>query len=374
VTDILVLGGGLAGLSASLYLARAGHRVRLLEQKEYPRHKVCGEYLSLEVVPYLQSLGADLYTLQPKMQSRLLLTGPGGTPVRQQLPLGGLGLSRYALDHFLAERALEAGAHIHIRQKVLALNLDEDGGEVRTQTGDRFRARVLLNATGKRSIVDKVLQRPFADRTAPWMAVKQHMAWAGCPEDEVQLHNFPQGYCGVSQVESGVVNVCYLVRTEALRQAGSLEQLERLFLSANPVLEQLLGDGQRLWKRPLVISNVSFARKTQRESQVLMLGDAAGLISPLCGNGMAMAIGAGRLAGEQVHAFLDGRISRTDMQRNYTRSWRRHFSHRLWWGRQVQAFFGTPGLTDLALRAIRYFPPVLHQIIRRIHGTPDYVS
>jgi len=374
LNDVLVLGGGLAGLSAAIQLARSGHEVALLEQKSYPRHKVCGEYLSLEVVPALRSLGVDLYDLRPRVQKKLWLTGPGGQGLRHALPLGGLGLSRYALDHFLAEHARAAGVKLLTGQKVVSVRPGLPLAEVHTQTGACYRARLVFNATGKRSLIDRELSRGFLRKTAPWMAVKQHMSWSACPEDEVQLHNFPEGYCGISQVESGRVNVCYLVRTGALKACGgNVAELERRLLRANPILDRLFAEGVRHWDRPLVISNVSFSRKPPVERGMLMLGDAAGLISPLCGNGMAMAIGSGLLAGAQADPFLRGKKSRAAMERDYRRAWRQRYAQRMRWGRNLQALFGTPGLTDAAFAAIRYFPPILTQIISRTHGTPAYV-
>src|SRR5690349_12812097 len=99
--DILLIGGGLAGLAAALDLARRGHQVTVVERKQYPFHKVCGEYVSNEVLPYLRRLGADPAELGPAAISKFLLSSPGGLTLTSPLDLGGFGVSRYLLDDFL---------------------------------------------------------------------------------------------------------------------------------------------------------------------------------------------------------------------------------------------------------------------------------
>ncbi|WP_220101243.1 NAD(P)/FAD-dependent oxidoreductase [Chitinophaga oryzae] len=109
---IIIIGGGLAGLTSAIHLARAGLPVSLVEKNTYPRHKVCGEYISNEVLPYLQWLGADPAVLAPADISRLLLSAANGKTISATLPLGGFGVSRYTLDHFLLNKALAAGVRL----------------------------------------------------------------------------------------------------------------------------------------------------------------------------------------------------------------------------------------------------------------------
>ena len=367
ITDIAILGGGLAGLTAAIHLALQGFRVVVLEQGDYPRHKVCGEYLSREVEPYLQSLGVELAGLQPKLLSRLLLSGPGGAVLRSDLPLGGISLSRYALDHALALRAGQAGAEVHTSCKVRQVKQSDTGYEIHTHRGEVYQARQVLAAFGKRSLLDKALSRPFLAKPAPWLGIKYHME-APCPEDEVQLHLFPGGYCGVSKVETGLVNVCYLVREEQLKRFGTIRQLEERALSLNPYLRRVLQEGRTVWEKPLTISNISFAPKRKAEQGMLMAGDSAGLISPLCGNGMAMAILSARLAAECLTAQLDGKQKEDGAALAYRRLWRKQFGHRMWWGRQIQAAFGSAVLSDSILYLGKYFPRIVHQIISQTHG------
>src|SRR5690554_6642364 len=98
-TDILIIGGGLAGLTAGIHLSRHHLRVLLIEKQKYPQHKVCGEYVSNEVLPYLQQLDIDVDALQPSQLHRFLLSTVEGKTIGCDLPLGGFGVSRYALDH-----------------------------------------------------------------------------------------------------------------------------------------------------------------------------------------------------------------------------------------------------------------------------------
>ena len=99
--DILIIGGGLAGLVNAIHLSAAGLSVILIEKNEYPKHKVCGEFISNEVLPYLQHLNADPMTIGAKKINRLLISTTRGKTIETKLPLGGFGISRYALDHFL---------------------------------------------------------------------------------------------------------------------------------------------------------------------------------------------------------------------------------------------------------------------------------
>jgi flavin-dependent dehydrogenase len=138
----------------------------------------------------------------------------------------------------------------------------------------------------------------------------------------------------------------------------------------NPFLENIFSKAEFLYDRPLTISRISFARKSQVDRHVLLLGDAAGLIAPLCGNGMSMALHAGKIAFAEIDAFLSGRIDRFEMETNYTSEWEKQFSGRLSAGRLIQRFFGSATLSNLLLSTVKPFPRIVSLLIRQTHGTP----
>src|SRR4051812_29820818 len=107
--DIIIVGGGLAGLTNAIQLADAGLDVLVIEKKSYPFHRVCGEYISNETLPFLKSIGADLSVLFPSNINRLLVSSPGGSKMEMPLQMGGFGVSRYSLDNYLYSLALSRG-------------------------------------------------------------------------------------------------------------------------------------------------------------------------------------------------------------------------------------------------------------------------
>ena len=366
--SLLVLGGGLAGLTAALHLARAGVAVTLLEKKQYPFHRVCGEYISHEVRAYLQKLGFDPMALGAKDLRRLHLSSPQGRVVRMQLPLGGFSLSRYRFDQALYEAGQQAGVDFRLGQTVRTVAWQDGRHQITLADGQKLSAPLAIGAFGKRSSLDRQLQRRFFGQRSPYLGVKYHAALP-YPADQVGLYNFRAGYCGVSQVETGLVNLCYLTTRQQLKEAGgSIEALEQQVLSRNPELGDLLAQAQPAFDQPLVINEISFAPKPPVEQHLLMAGDAAGLITPLCGNGMAMAIQGGKLAAEHSLAFLQGHLTRPQMERSYARAWRRQFGRRLWIGRQIQAWFQQPWLAEASVQAMQALPGPARWVIRQTHG------
>src|ERR671913_125571 len=116
--DVAIIGGGLAGLAASIQLSRLGYKVALFEKETYPFHKVCGEYISLESRSFLISLGLDLDKLNLPFIDTLHLTAPNGKQFTTGLPLGGFGISRYKLDNSLVQIAMRDGVHVFQNTKV----------------------------------------------------------------------------------------------------------------------------------------------------------------------------------------------------------------------------------------------------------------
>jgi len=121
--DAAVIGGGLAGLSLSIQLAKAGYNVVLFEKEKYPFHKVCGEYISLESWDFIKGLGLDLEKMNLPIIKNLIVSSPNGNSLEQPLPLGGFGISRYGLDNELYKIAKDAGVKIHEGTKVNELSL-----------------------------------------------------------------------------------------------------------------------------------------------------------------------------------------------------------------------------------------------------------
>lgn len=365
--DILIIGGGLAGLTSAVHLSQLGWEVALLEKKNFPRNKVCGEYISNEVLPYLNSIGITPLQWEAKQITRFQLTAPSGKRVEAPLDLGGFSIRRYTLDDCLYKEAIQNGVEVLLDSSVEQVRFKENFFEISTQKGQILEAKIVIGAYGKRSNLDKKLNRPFFQDRSYYIGVKQYFEFpfAG---DLVALHNFEGGYCGVSKVENDWVNVAYLTTKQSLQSAGSVKALEEKVLSKNPHLREIFTKGKPIYERPFVISNVSFQSKKRVCDHILMCGDSSGMISPLCGNGMAMAIHSAQIATELIHSFLEGKISRSEMEQAYIRQWNQLFQNRLFWGRHLQSFMGHRWVSELAVRSLQVFPFLIKPIIRQTHG------
>lgn len=368
--DILLIGGGLAGLAAALDLTGRGHSVAVIERKQYPFHRVCGEYVSNEVLPYLRRLDADPAALGPAAITQFLLSSPGGRSLSAPLDLGGFGVSRYALDDFLYRLALGRGVIFHLKNTVtdVAFDAATDQHRVTLADGRELTARVVLGTYGKRANLDRQLQRPFFSQRSPYLGVKYHLRLPGFPRDLIALHNFADGYAGISAIEDDKLCFCYLTTRRNLRRHGSIPAMEQAVLAQNPRLREILGAAERLYPQPEVINEISFGPKQPVEQHVLMCGDAAGLITPLCGNGMAMALHGAALAAAAADDLLRARRSRAAMEAAYTRAWQAQFGARLRVGRAVQRLFGRPVLSELVVGGLRHWPGAVRALMRQTHG------
>lgn len=370
--EVLIVGGGLAGLTAAIHLARQGYAVVLLEKEAYPHHKVCGEYVSNEVLPYLQWLGTDPSPLSPVAITHLEFSVASGKKLYTALPLGGFGLSRYSFDYHLYGKALQYGAVIE-QEQVTAVEFHKDMFEIRTASGNSYEAKVVIGAFGKRSSLDLRLERDFMKKTSPWLAVKGHYKGLH-PDHVVGLHNFDGGYCGVSKVENDTLNICYLVQYSSFKQFKNIDSHREQVLYKNPVLREIFSNALPLFEKPLTISQVSFARKAAIEDHILMTGDTAGLIHPLCGNGMAMAIHSAKIAAEQVAHYLDGYITRAEMEQKYADEWNGLFRSRMNTGRSIASLLQHKIWAEAMTGMLRLFPGLLPALIRRTHGRPIEIA
>ena len=368
-TDIIIIGGGLAGLVSAIHLSKAGMGVTLIEKNEFPKHKVCGEYISNEVLPYLQQLGADPLSTGAKKINRFLLSTTNGKSIETKLPLGGFGVSRYTLDHFLLQKAKQNNCKI-FQDTVSDVHFTNDIFLVTTKEGNDLSAKIVIGAFGKRSNIDIVLDRAFIKNRSPFVAVKTHVK-GSFPDDLVALHNFKGGYCGVSMVENGNLNICYLANYKSFLQYRNIEAFNQEVLYKNPHLKNIFENTVPVFHHPLTISQISFSDKTTVHDHILMCGDAAGMIHPLCGNGMAMAIHSAKIASELVIAYFEKKIkTRQELESAYNRLWNIEFKHRIRTGRILQSFFGKDNLARAIMYGITHIPGVLPAIIKQTHGKP----
>ena len=371
--DVAIVGGGIAGLSLSIQLAKAGYSVVLFEKEKYPFNKVCGEYISLESWDFILSLGLNLDKLNLPLIKKLIVSSPNGKNIEQQLPLGGFGISRYNLDYELYKIAKECGVYIYEETKVNDIIYQDDTFTISTSTLT-IQSKIAAGTFGKRSNIDVKWKRYFTtqktNKLNNYIGIKYHVK-TDLPADTIALHNFKDGYCGVSKIEDEKYCLCYLTTAENLKSNNnSIAEMERNILHKNPFLKQIFTSATFSTGFPVTISQISFDKKKQIVNHVLMIGDAAGMITPLCGNGMSMALNGSKIAFEGIANFLKNKIGRNEMELAYSLKWKQQFAARLKTGRTIQRLFGKEKLTNVFISAIKPFPFIIRSLIRSTHGKP----
>jgi flavin-dependent dehydrogenase len=367
--DVIIIGGGLAGLCNAIHLSKLGKKVLLIEKNEYPKHKVCGEYISNEVLPYLDFLEVNPFDSGAVRINNFQLSTTKSNIISAKLPLGGFGISRYTLDLVLSEKAKENGVTI-LQDVVLNITFLKDFFQVETKDNNIFTSKITIGAFGKRSLLDVKMGRNFIQKKSPYLGVKMHVK-GNFKEDLVALHNFKGGYCGVSKVENNAINLCYITNYATFKQYKNIEDFQEQVVFKNNYLKEIFQSSEALFEKPLSISQISFETKKPVENHILMCGDSAGMIHPLCGNGMSMAIQSAQLASNLILNYFNGEIeTRKELEKQYIRQWKRKFSLRLKAGHFIAMLFRKDTIASVLLQILKKLPFLLPIIIKQTHGKP----
>ncbi len=366
MNKIVIIGGGLAGLVCSIRLLRKGFHCILIEKKKYPFHRVCGEYISNEVKPFLQREKLFPFEVQTANIDEFELSANNGKRAILPLGQGGFGISRYYFDNFLFDIAITEGLEC-FQEEAIDIRYTNNGFDVATDR-QTIHTDILICAHGKRSKIDKQLNREFINKRSPYLGVKYHIKYTH-PVNRVSLHNFDEGYCGVNAVENGVVNLCYLSHRNNLKKFKNISEMEEAILFKNPHLREIFSNAEFLFDKPEVINEISFETKGPIEKHCLMVGDAAGMITPLSGNGMAMAMHSAYVLSECIgkHARKTD-FKRQHLESDYAQAWNQLFARRLARGRQIQNLFGKKLLSNLSVNLALYSKPIAQVLIRQTHG------
>ena len=298
--DLLILGGGPAGSAAAIGLARAGRRPLLLERQRETGDALCGGFLSWHSLAALDQLGLE--KLRGATVERVRLFAPAGS-ASAPLPRPALSVSRRQLDSALLAHAEALGARIE--RGVLAREIE--GRSVRTD-GDRFEPEHLLLATGKHDVRGCGRPRPDGD---PALGLRVRLgpapALTRLIEGAIELHLFDRGYAGLVCQEDGAANLCLAVRKSRLAEAGGPRALIAAIGRELPALGERfawLADEAEID----AIASIPYGwRATGTEAGVYRLGDQAGVIPSLAGEGMGIALASGAAAAAAVLAGEDAK-------------------------------------------------------------------
>ena len=345
--DVVIAGGGPAGSSAAIHLAARGARVLLAEQKKFPRAKLCGEFISPECLDHFERLGvADrMMAAGGARLTQTVFYSRGGRSVNvpsewfSSQP-GALGLSRAEMDHKLLERAREAGVEVLEDTQACGLILEERRLRgIQLKSSDVVSgatALVTVDATGRTRALARRLNgdgKKSKKSRAPFVAFKAHLENAHVAEGACEIYFYAGGYGGLSSVENGLSNLCFIASAKDVRACASdAERVMREVVTRNSRAAYTLAHA-RTRTEWLGVSLESFGRQEPVPADgLLTIGDAAAFIDPFTGSGMLMALESGEVAAGVIMDHLQGLRkgeSFAAITRDYRTIYRQRFAARL---------------------------------------------
>ncbi|MFD0616205.1 NAD(P)/FAD-dependent oxidoreductase [Paenibacillus sp. GCM10027629] len=375
--DVVVLGGGMAGSCIAKALADRQWETALIDRQTFPRHKVCGEFLSPETQSTLHALGLTetVAALHPQRIERARLIFEHGGEIELPIPGSAWGLSRYAMDEALHSAAMQAGAQLHLSTTVTGIEQRGKGYTVRTKQGENtslFHARAVIAAWGANSRVAHTGHRPNAAASGQqaYIGVKTHYDGLTM-EPVIEMYFFRGGYLGLCPIEDGRVNAAALLSRSKFAKAGK---------SVLSILESAVQRNRRLAARlaaavpspgtQAAIAPVYLQRKPAPWDGFPRLGDASAMIAPLCGDGMSMALRSAALCAPLADSYLRGNLSLQDWEQRFTQEILREFSGPLRWGSVLQWLMGKPVTQQLLPIAARIAPVLANGLVQATRLKP----
>jgi flavin-dependent dehydrogenase len=339
--DVAIVGAGPGGSALAALLARRGYSVALIDRDAFPRDKLCGEFLSYDALPIIESLGVDL-GCTPHID-RCRIVGRHRT-YKFDFPHPARGVSRTLLDAALHLCAVENGA-----QAITATATAVSRHTVTSESGI-VNARVVAGAWGRWGRFDQQLQRAFVrDRSHRNFGFKRHYRGDGA-KGLIELFSFAHGYLGVNDVEDGITNICGLVHARRLQNhKGRWDAFVETIRAEEPRLDEMYARYAPAQDGFLSSEPVIFRARSAVEEGIFMIGDASGVIDPLTGNGMAMAMQSAVVAAPFIANVLEGRDRATN-ENAYRARHAQLFAPRIAWSRRVAFLLSRPALLDAALR------------------------
>jgi flavin-dependent dehydrogenase len=370
--DVVVAGGGPAGASAAIHLSACGARVALVEQKRFPREKLCGEFISPECLKHFEKLGVDRSMSEAggmeltetvfysERGRRVSVPSAWFNPERK---LGALGLSRAEMDARLLERARQAG--VLVLEETQASGLVMEKGSVcgvRLKSSGAgtlaFSSLVTIDATGRTGALSRRVgednSRPARKSRAQLVAFKAHLKNTSVQAGHCEIYFYGGGYGGLSSVEGGLSNLCFITRARDVREKGSDPvKVMREVVCRNERARRTLADAQAEseW---LSVALEGFGRRAAVPARgLLAIGDAASFIDPFTGSGMLMALESGEIAAGVIINHLDA-LRRGEsfhqLARDYDTLYKARFGARLRLCSLLRRAAFVPGLAATAIR------------------------
>ncbi len=375
--DVCVIGGGPAGSTAALVLARTGASVCLVEKRRFPRETLCGEFLSHEVAAALEELGleADFQQLDPNPIARFTFLPGRGHVFSLPLDFPAYGMPRGKFDHMLLRAAARAG--VTVLQPAEVLKITRHGElfnlDCRTEEGGRsLSGSWVIGAYGKGAAPDQEESRHVAGRRTGFNGVKFHI-----PErllgtilpDEILIAPGRGMYCGINVVGGGTATLCFLERRSA-HDASPRLRIQDL-VRQNPDAGSRIAPAALEFLREAPVygtANITFGPRETVRNGVFMVGDAAGVIAPLAGDGIGIAVQQARLFCSLFARMRSRNLTREFLEQEYQRASLRLLAGRMRIALLCQRVMLSRALCPLIPGMLTIAPGLLPLLLRATRG------
>ncbi len=377
--EIGIIGGGPAGSTAAFYLAGYGFNVCLFEKKIFPRETLCGEFLSAEVIYFLRELNLfdEFLSFKPNKINSFCFFNNSGKSIKSKFNFDAYGLRRSVFDNFLLCNAKRKGVTVFQPAEVKEILPGNEFHHLiikdKNQKEKKIIARNLISAFGKQNPLDESLNRNFAKRKSKLNGIKFHL-------DKNELKNFEKGeiqiyasdsiYCGVNSVDNNKITFCFL-EDRNYEQPPPRKQLVHL-QKENKAFEKLFASNEENIFDEIPVygtGNIFFGKRNPVEKGIYFIGDAAGVIAPLAGDGIGIAMESGKLIADLFLKKRNENLSNKHLEYLFTAEWNNLFFKRMQTAKFIQDFILKKFRRNTGFLTARFFPFLLPYLINSTRNT-----